>query len=56
MLRLFTKQKIDVETPVENSISGPISLTQTFKIMAARKGAYSRKIMRFGVRVSEYEH
>lgn len=55
MLRLFAKQKIDIETPVENSISHPMSLTQTFKIMAAREGAYSRKIMRLGVKVSDFE-
>lgn len=56
MLRLFAKQEIDIQTPVENSISGPMSLTQTFKIVKAREGAYNRKIIRFGVKVSEFEH
>lgn len=56
MLRLFAKQEVDIETSVENSISGPMSVTQTFKIMAVREGAYSRKIMRFGVKVCEFEH
>lgn len=56
MVRLFAKQEIDIETSVENSISGPMSLTQTFKIMAASEGAYNRKIMRFGVKVREFEH
>lgn len=56
MLRLFAKQKIDIETPLENGISDPMSLTQTFKIMAAGEGPYSRKIMRYGVKVSEFEH